>query len=54
MAFWIRDASLAIGGKKYTLANLDFSFEVPFEDSDEAPVATVMTTASSGGLILAL
>lgn len=44
MAFWIRDATLIISGKSYTLANLDFSFEVPFEDSDEAPVATVKIT----------
>lgn len=41
MAFWIRDAALTIGHNKYSLANLDFSFEIPFEDSDEPPVATV-------------
>lgn len=41
MAFWIRDAILAIGSNKYTLDGLNFSFEVPFEDSDEPPVATV-------------
>ena len=41
MAFWIRDAILVIGSNKYTLDGLNFSFEVPFEDSDEPPVATV-------------
>lgn len=41
MAFWIRDATLAIGSNKYTLGEMNFSFEVPFEDSDEPPVATV-------------
>lgn len=41
MAFWIRAATLIIGSKKYTLGDMNFSFEVPFEDSDEPPVATV-------------
>lgn len=41
---WIRAASLVIGKKQYTLDGLDFSFEVPFEDSDEPPVATVKVT----------
>ncbi|WP_301039113.1 phage protein, partial [Parabacteroides goldsteinii] len=44
MAFWIRDATLVIGNNKYSLAGLDFSFEIPFEDSDEPPVATVKVT----------
>lgn len=44
MAFWIRAATLAIGGNKYDLDGLDFSFEIPFEDSDEPPVATVKVT----------
>lgn len=44
MAFWIRDANLTIGHKKYSLDGLDFSFEIPFEDSDEPPVATVKVT----------
>lgn len=44
MAFWIRDAILVIGHNKYTLDGLDFSFEIPFEDSDEPPVATVKVT----------
>lgn len=41
MEYWIRDATLVIGGNKYTLGMMNFSFEVPFEDSDEPPVATV-------------
>ena len=41
MAYWIRDATLTIGNNKYTLGNLNFTFEVPFEDSDEPPVATI-------------
>ncbi len=41
MAFWIRDATLVIGGNKYTLDGLHFSFDIPFDDSDEPPVATV-------------
>ena len=41
MSFWIRDATLVIGNNKYTLDGLNFSFEIPFEDSDEPPVATI-------------
>ena len=44
MSFWIRDANLTIGHNKYTLGGLNFSFEIPFEDSDEPPVATVTVT----------
>lgn len=44
MAFWIRDANLTIGKKKYTLDGLNFKFEIPFEDSDEPPVATITVT----------
>ena len=44
MAFWIRDATLTIGNKKYSLGSLAFTFEVPFEDSDEPPVATIKVT----------
>jgi hypothetical protein len=44
MAHWIREASLTIGNNKYTLGALNFSFDVPFEDSDEPPVATVKVT----------
>ena len=34
MSFWMREASLQIGSKKYSMDNLYFEFEVPFEDSD--------------------
>lgn len=44
MGFWIRDATLTIGHKKYSLGGLNFTFEIPFEDSDEPPVATVTVT----------
>lgn len=44
MAYWIRDATLTIGKKQYSLDGLDFSFEIPFEDSDDVPVATVKVT----------
>lgn len=44
MAFWIRDATLTIGHKKYSLDGLDFKFDIPFEDSDEPTVATVTVT----------
>ena len=44
MAFWIRAATLTIGNNKYNLDGLNFSFEIPFEDSDEPPVATVQVT----------
>lgn len=44
MAFWIRDATLQMGAKKYTLEGLNFSFEIPFEDNDELTTATVTAT----------
>ncbi len=44
MALWIREATLVIRNNKYSLACLDFSFEIPFEDSDEPPVATLKVT----------
>lgn len=44
MAFWIRAATLAIGNNKYSLDRLSFSFDIPFEDSDEPPVATIKVT----------
>lgn len=44
MAYWLRDATLTIGNKKYSLDGLDFKFEIPFEDSDEPPVATITVT----------
>mgnify|MGYP000831602472 CR=1 FL=1 len=33
MAFWIREATLVIGNKKYTLGDLDFKFSIPFDDA---------------------
>ena len=44
MEFWIRQAILTIGKNKYSLDSLDFKFEIPFEDTDEPPVATVTVT----------
>lgn len=44
MAFWIRAANLTIGKNKYSLERLTFKFDIPFEDSDEPPVATITVT----------
>jgi len=44
MAFWIRAATLVIGSNKYDLDGINFTFDIPFEDSDEPPVATVTVT----------
>lgn len=44
MAFWIREATLQIGANKYTLEELTFSFEIPFEDSEELTTATITAT----------
>lgn len=44
MAFWIRAANLVIGSNKYDLDGLNFGFDIPFEDSEEPPVATVTVT----------
>jgi len=44
MAFWIRAATLVIGSNKYDLDGLNFTFDIPFEDSEEPPVATVTVT----------
>ena len=41
MEFWIRTATLQIGTKKYSLDDLTFDFEVPFEDSEELVTATI-------------
>lgn len=41
MEFWIRTATLQIGAKKYSLDDLAFDFEVPFEDSEELATATI-------------
>lgn len=44
MAFWIRAATLVIGSNKYDLDGMNFTFDIPFEDSAEPPVATVTVT----------
>ncbi|MEA4901849.1 phage protein [Desulfitobacterium sp.] len=44
MDFWIRDATLQIGTRRYTLDTLNFSFEIPFEDSEELTTATITAT----------
>lgn len=41
MTFWIREATLQIGANRYSLESLAFSFEIPFEDSDELTTATI-------------
>ena len=41
MTFWLREATLQIGANRYTLDTLNFSFEVPFEDNEQLPVATI-------------
>ena len=41
MTFWLRDATLQIGGNKYSLDTLNFSFEIPFEDSEELTTAII-------------
>lgn len=40
MSFWMREASLQIGGKKYSMDDFYFEFDVPFEDSDTLQQAT--------------
>lgn len=44
MTFWIRAATIVIGSNKYDLDGMNFTFDIPFEDSDEPPVATVTVT----------
>jgi len=44
MPFWLRDATLQIGSRQYSLDSLDFSFEIPFEDSDELTAAVITAT----------
>ena len=44
MVFWIRDATLQIGNRRYTLDKLNFSFDIPFEDSEELTTATITAT----------
>lgn len=40
MSFWMREASLQIGPKRYSMDELYFEFTVPFEDSDTLQTAT--------------
>lgn len=40
MSFWMREASLQIGTKRYGMDDLYFEFEVPFEDSTTLQTAT--------------
>ena len=42
MNFWKRAATLQIGKRRYDLSDLYFTFEVPFEDSEELKVATIV------------
>ena len=35
MAFWIRDATLQVGGNQYHLETMNFDFEIPFEDNEQ-------------------
>jgi len=49
MSFWIRDATLVLGSNKYTLDGLNFSFEVPFEDSGIGAIQGAMEKALSEG-----
>ncbi len=44
MTFWIREATLQIAGNKYSLDALRFTFEIPFEDSEELTTATITAT----------
>jgi hypothetical protein len=44
MNFWIREATLQIGTNKYSLDSLNFSFEIPFEDSEELTTASITAT----------
>ena len=42
MNFWKRAATLQIGTNLYDLSKLFFTFEVPFEDSEELQTATIV------------
>ena len=48
MSFWMREATLQIGGKVYGMDDLYFEFEVPFEDSDTLQSATFKVYIASG------
>jgi CYTH domain-containing protein len=42
--FWIREATLQIAANRYSLDSLNFTFEIPFEDSDQLTTATITAT----------
>lgn len=42
MRFWKRAATLQIGPKRYDMKNLYFTFDVPFEDSEELGEAKIV------------
>lgn len=41
MSFWMRSGTLQVGPYKYSLDDLVFSFEVPFEDSEQLMTSTI-------------
>ena len=41
MEFWLRSATLQIGPKRFSMDDLNFSFEIPFEDSEELAHANI-------------
>jgi hypothetical protein len=41
MRFWKRAATLQIGSSRYDMSSLYFTFDVPFEDSEELGTATI-------------
>lgn len=49
MRFWKRAATLQIGPKRYDMGSLYFTFEVPFEDSEELGTAKVVAHNLSAG-----
>ena len=48
MNFWKRAASLQLGPKRYDLSSLFFTFDVPFQDSEELGTATVAAYRANG------
>ena len=41
MRQWMRSATLQIGHNRYSMEDLFFEFEAPFEDSDQLPTASI-------------
>jgi hypothetical protein len=41
MPIWMRKSALIIAGKTFTFDDLEYAFEIPFEDSEDPDVATV-------------